>query len=52
LTRYFPFLVLAGFWVSAEPADVLEALLDFPLRNVLDAAVAAFAEVTRLGFLV
>jgi len=37
--------------VSAEPADVLADLLEFELRSVVDAALAALLEVTFGGAL-
>ena len=47
LLSYFFFLF--GFCVKAEPAEVFELLLEDLLRNVFDAAVADFEEVTFLG---
>ena len=46
------YFFLFGRCVRAEPADVLELLLDLPLRNVFDAAVPALEEVTFFGDLV
>jgi hypothetical protein len=33
-------------WVSADPANVFAALLELEFRNVLEAAEAAFDEIT------
>ena len=46
------YLRLFGAWVSAEPAEVFADLLEPLALSVLDAAVAALAEVTFDGALV
>tara|TARA_R110002051_G_scaffold33856_2_gene75357 strand:+ start:2783 stop:3070 length:288 start_codon:yes stop_codon:yes gene_type:complete len=42
---YFFFLPLSGACVSADPATLLAALVDFGLFSTLEAALATFADV-------